>query len=82
MTEFAYNNAKHVFTKMSFFEIMLEYSSKMTWENFMNDRIKSKSIKQHVKELNQLMSVFKKRLHDSQKHQVKYKNVHTKIMKF
>ena len=48
----------------------------------MNDRIKSKSIKQHVKELNQLMSVFKKRLHDSQKHQVKYKNVHTKIMKF
>ena len=82
MTEFAYNNAKHVFTKMSFFEIMLEYSSKMTWKDFMNDWIKSKSAKQHVKELNQLMIVLKKRLHDSQKHQVKYKNVRIKVIKF
>ena len=28
------------------------------------------------------MIVFKKRLHDSQKHQAKYKNVRIKIMKF
>ena len=45
MTEFAYNNAKHAFTKMSFFKVMLEYSPKMMWENFMNDRVKSKSVK-------------------------------------
>ena len=50
--EFAYNNAKHVFIKMLFFKVMLEYSSKMTWENFMNDWIKLKSVKQHAKELN------------------------------
>ena len=67
---------------MSSFEIMFEYSPKMTWENFMNDQVKSKSVKQHIKELNQLMNVFKKRLHDSQKHQVKYKNARIKIMKF
>ena len=48
----------------------------------MNDQIKSKFAKQHVKELNQLMIVFKERLHDSQKHQVKYKNVCIKVMKF
>ena len=60
MIEFAYNNAKHVFTKMSFFKVMLEYSSKMTWENFMNDWIKSKFVKKYIKELNQLMIVFKK----------------------
>ena len=48
----------------------------------MNNRVKSKSVKQHVKELNQLMIVFKKRLHDSQKHQVKYKNARIKVMKF
>ena len=66
--EFAYNNAKHIFTKMSFFKIMFEYSLKMTWKDFMNDRIKSKFIKQHIKELNQLMIIFKNRLHDLQKH--------------
>ena len=82
MIEFAYNNAKHVFMKMSFFKIMFKYSSKMAWKDFMNDQIKSKFAKQHVKELNQLMIVFKERLHDSQKHQVKYKNVCIKVMKF
>ena len=82
MTEFAYNNAKHAFTRMSPFEIMLEYSSKMAWEDLMNERVKSKSAKQHVKELNQLMTVLKERLHDSQKHQTKYKDVRTKAMKF
>ena len=34
----------------------------------MNNRIKLKSVKQYVKELNQLMIIFKKRLHDLQKH--------------
>ena len=31
----------------------------------MNERVKSKSAKQHVKELDQLMTVLKERLHDS-----------------
>ena len=48
----------------------------------MNDRVKSKFVKQHVKELDQLIIVLKERLHDSQKHQVKYKNARTKVMKF
>ena len=48
----------------------------------MNNRIKSKSVKQHVKKLNQLINVFKKRLHDLQKHQVKYNNARIKVMKF
>ena len=61
---------------------MFEYSSKMIWEDFINDRVKSKFVKQQIKELNQLMIVFKKRLHDSQKHQIKYKNARIKVMKF
>ena len=48
----------------------------------MNDRVKLKFVKQHVKELNQLIIVFKKRLHDSQKYQIKYKNVRIKAIKF
>ena len=48
----------------------------------MNERIKSKFVKQHIKKLNQSIIVFKKRLHDSQKHQLKYKNIHIKIIKF
>ena len=48
----------------------------------MNNRIKSKSVKQHIKELNQLIIVFKECLHDSQKHQIQYKNARIKVMKF
>ena len=48
----------------------------------MNERVKSKFAKQHAKELNQLMTVFKKRLHNSQKHQTKYKDARIKAMKF
>ena len=80
--EFAYNNAKHVFTKILFFKVMLENSSKMTWKIFINNWIKLKSAKYHVKELNQLIIIFKKRLHDSQNYQVKYKNARIKVIKF
>ena len=82
MIEFAYNNIKHAFTKMLFFEIMFEYSPKITWKVFINERIKSKSVKQHIKKLDQLIIVFKERLHNSQKHQTKYKIARIKVIKF
>ena len=83
MTKFVYNNNKHAFIQMSSFEIMQKYISKMSFENFANFKIKSKSVNEHVRYLTKLLNVFKINLVHAQKQQIKYKNVKTKTsMKF
>ena len=80
MTKFAYNNATHAFIKMSSFEIMLSYSSRMSFENSIDERRKFKSAMKHAKNLKELMIVLKKELSDAQVKQVKYKNRHIKVI--
>ena len=82
MIEFVYNNNKHAFTQMSFFETMQKYISKMSFEKFANFKAKSKFAKKHVEELIELMRILKVNLAQTQKQQIKYKNAKTKIKSF
>ena len=82
MIEFVYNNNKHAFTQMSFFETMQKYISKMSFEKFANFKIKSKSAKKHVEKLIELIKILKINLAQTQKQQIKYKNAKTKIKSF
>ena len=82
MIEFVYNNNKHAFTQMSFFETMQKYISKMSFEKFANFKIKSKFAKKHVEKLIELIKILKINLTFAQKQQIKYKNAKTKIKRF
>ena len=68
MIKFVYNNNKHVFTKKSFFVIILNYSSRIFFEKFTNFQIKFTITKQHVKNFEKFIVVFKKKLKFIQKH--------------
>ena len=59
MTKFVYNNNKHASIQMFLFEIMQKYISKMLFENFVNFKVKSKFVNDHVKYLTKLLNVFK-----------------------
>ena len=78
MTEFAYNNNKHASTQMSSFEAMQKYTSRMSFENSANFKVKSKFVNEHVKYLTKLLNVLKINLTHAQKQQIKYKNAWTK----
>ena len=82
MIEFIYNNNKHAFTKMSSFEIMQKYTSKMIFEKFVNFKIKFKFLKKHVEKLIELIKILKTNLTYAQKQQIKYKNVKIKLKHF
>ena len=82
MTEFAYNNSRHAFTKMSSFEVMQRYTSRMFFEESINFKITSKSIKKHVEKLIELIKILKTNLTHVQKQQFKYKNVKIKLKHF
>ena len=77
MTKFVYNNNKHASIQMFSFEIMQKYISRMSFENFVNFKVKSKSVNDHVKYLTKLLNVFKINLIHVQKLQIKYKNAKT-----
>ncbi len=57
MAEFAYNNAWNASAKMSPFEAMQGYSPRMSFEDPPDPRAKSKSAKQHAKDMEDLMGV-------------------------
>ena len=59
MIEFVYNNNKHTFTKITSFEIMQKFTSKMFFEKFVNFKIKSKFVKKHVEKLIELIKILK-----------------------
>ena len=80
MTEFAYNSATHIFTKISSFEVMLDYLSRMSWEDFIDKRSRFKSIMKHAENLKKLMIMLKVELHNAQAIQTKYKNKHIKVI--
>ena len=82
MIEFVYNNSKHTFTQMSFFETMQKYTSRMFFEKFANFKTKSKFVKKHVEELIELMKILKVNLVHAQKQQIKYKNAKIKLKHF
>ena len=67
MIEFVYNNNKHAFTKMSSFEVMQKYTSKMFFEKFINFKIKFKFVKKHVEKLIELIKILKTNLTHVQK---------------
>ena len=81
MTKFVYNNNKHAFTRLSSFEIMQNYISRMFFEKFANFKVKSKFVKKHVEELAKLLKILKINLIHAQKQQIKYKNARTKDVK-
>ena len=63
---------------MTSFEAVLNYHSRMSFENFIDDRIKFMFAKKNVKHMSQLMIVFKSNLITAQESQIKYKNIHIK----
>ena len=50
----------------------------MSFENFVDERIKFMFAKKNVKHMSQFMIIFKSNLIIAQKHQIKYKNIHIK----
>ena len=82
MTEFAYNNSKHASTDFSPFEIMLEYSPRMSFEKTWNKKAKSKSAKKHAEHLAELLRILKDNLLATQTQQTMYKDEHTKPMSY
>ena len=81
MTKFVYNNNKHTFTRLSSFEIMQNYISRMSFEKFANFKVKSKFVKKHVEEFAKFLKIFKINLIHTQEQQIKYKNARTKDVK-
>ena len=82
LTKFAYNNTKHASTQMSSFEVMQKYTSRMSFENSANFKVKFKFVNEHVKKLTKLLNVLKTNLTHAQKQQIKYKNARTKKANF
>ena len=68
ITKFAYNNNKNAFIKLSLFEIITNYFSRITFEKFFNSRVKSIFVKTHIKHLNNFIKMCKKALFATQKH--------------
>ena len=68
MTKFAYNNNKNASTNLSFFEIMTNYSFRMTFEEFFDFRVKLIFVKVHEKHLNNFMKMCKKTFSTIQQH--------------
>ena len=81
MTKFVYNNNKHAFIRLSSFEIMQNYISKMFFEKFANFKVKSKFVKEHVEKFAEFLKIFKINLIHAQEQQIKYKDARTKNVK-
>ena len=67
---------------MTSFETNLNYHSRMSYENFLDERIKFTSVMKNAKHMSQLMIVLKFNLITAQKQQIKYKNIHIKSKSF
>ena len=82
ITEFAYNNSINASTDCSSFEVNLNFSSRISFEEFFDSRIKSVLVKQHAVHLSKLIEMFQKILNHVQIRQKKYANVRMKFMKY
>ena len=78
MAEFAYNNAKNASTGYTPFELNCGYRPRMSYEEEVDSRFKSKSADKLSAELRELMIVYQKNLQQAQKLQ---KQAHDKGVK-
>ena len=78
MAEFAYNNAKNASTGHILFELNCGYHPRVSYEEDLDPRSKSKSAKEPSSELQNLMAVCQQNLHHAQKLQ---KRAHNKSVK-
>ena len=78
MVEFAYNNAKNVSTGHTTFELNCGYHSRMSYEENVNSRFRSKSADKLLAELRELMIVCQENLYYAQELQ---KQAHDKGVK-
>ena len=63
MAEFAYNNAKNASTGFTPFELNCGYYPRVSYEEDLNPRSKSKTAKELSSELQELMTVCQQNLH-------------------
>ena len=66
MAEFVYNNAKNASTGHTSFELNCGYQPRMSYEEEVNPRSKSKSANKLSAELRELMFVCQENLHHTQ----------------
>ena len=67
MAEFAYNNAKNASTGHTPFELNCGYHFRVSYEEDINPRSKSKLADELLAELQELMTVCQENLHHTQK---------------
>ena len=65
-------------TNMTSFEIILNYNFRMSFENFIDDKIKFLFARDNVKQISQFIIIFKANFFIAQKRQIKYINIYTK----
>ena len=78
MTEFAYNNAKNASTGFTPFELNYGYHPRISYEEDLDPRSKSRTAEKQSSELRELMTVCQQNLHHAQKLQ---KRAHDKDVK-
>ena len=66
ITKFAYNNASHTFTNVSFFEINIEYNSKKCYEEKSNFKFKASATLNQAKKFQRIDNVFRQILESIQ----------------
>ena len=78
MAEFAYNNAKNSATGMSPFEANLGYDPRMSWDENIDLKSRSRTAVENVKHLFTLMDVCKAAMLTAQQSQAEYADKHRK----
>ena len=67
MAEFAYNNAKNASTGFTLFELNCRYHPRVSYEEDLDPRSKSRTAEELSSELQELMTVCQQNLHHAQK---------------
>ena len=65
-------------TNMTSFETILNYNFEMSFENFLDEKIKFIFARNNAEHMSKFMNILKTNLIIAQKRQIKYKNIHTK----
>lgn len=74
LAEFAYNNAKHSSTKFTPFELNCGYHPRVSYDDELDPRSRSKAAGVEAKVLKELLTECKKNLRDAQESQARYHN--------
>ena len=80
MTKFVYNNAKHAFINMLFFETNINYNSRKCYEKKSNSKQKTFVALNYAHELRRVNDVLRETMKSTQKTQTRYKNKRIKKM--